>query len=384
MHNMQPFTIDVSQDILDDLSRKLKTTILPDQGSNRGWYAGTNIEYMSNLLDYWRSGYNWRKQEAELNRHHQYTTEIDGVTIHFIHEKGKGPDPKPLILTHGWPDSFYRFHKVIPLLTDPASHGGDPAHSFDVIIPSMPGFGFSSHTPMASSRVADLWAKLMTDVLGYQKFGAAGGDLGTGVTRDLAVKYPDLVTAIHLTDTGYPIGVEDMSSASAELKKFLADCQHWWMTEGAYIMMQSSKPQTLAYSLQDSPVGLAAWVTEKFFAWSDNKGDLDNSFTRDELLTHIMIYWVTGTIGSAIYTYAENARAVFMQPGGPKPPAKVTAPTAVASFPKDAVPVVRDWAAMNVNVQQFTKMPAGGHFGAWEEPALYSRDISSFFYSTNP
>lgn len=384
MHNMKPFSIAVSQDILDALSRKLKTTVLPDQGLNRGWYAGTNIEYMSSLLDYWRSGYDWRKQEAELNKYPQFTTEIDGVTIHFIYQKGKGPDPKPLILTHGWPDSFYRFHKVIPYLTDPASQGGNPAHSFDVIIPSMPGFGFSSHLPMAGGMVADIWAKLMTDVLGYQKFSAAGGDLGTTVTRELAVKYPDRVTAIHLTDTGYPIGAEDMSNASGELKKFLADCQRWWMTEGAYIMMHSSKPQTLAYSLQDSPVGLAAWVTEKFFAWSDNKGDLENSFTRDQLLTHIMIYWVTGTIGSAIYTYAENARAVFMQPGGPKPPAKVTAPTAVASFPKDAVPVVRDWAEMNVNVQQFTQMPAGGHFGAWEEPALYSRDISTFFYSINP
>jgi pimeloyl-ACP methyl ester carboxylesterase len=214
---------------------------------------------MKELADYWQHKYDWRKHEAELNRFAHFKAEVDGVSIHFIHERGKGPNPTPVILTHGWPDSFYRFHKVIPMLTDPGRFGGDTNNSFDIIVPSMPGFGFSDRIAMADAAVADLWAELMTEVLGYEKFAAAGGDVGSGVTKSLAASYPDRLTGIHLTDVGYPDGSIDFSELPPAEQEFNGFIQHWWYTEGAYNMLQSTKPQTLAYGLNDSPVGLA-WL----------------------------------------------------------------------------------------------------------------------------
>jgi pimeloyl-ACP methyl ester carboxylesterase len=375
---IRPFEINIPQAALDDLQERLKRTRWTDQAQNSGWSMGTNLDYMKELADYWQRKYDWRKHEAELNRFQQFKTDVDGIEIHFIHEHGRGGNPTPIILTHGWPDSFYRFHKVIPMLTDPEKYGGKAEDSFDVVVPSMPGFGFSQRTAMPDTAVADLWAKLMTEVLGYERFMAAGGDLGTGVTKALALKRPDLVTAIYLTDVGFPNGSEDFSTLTPAEQQFARKSQQWWFTEAAYNMLQSTKPQTLGYGLNDSPVGLAAWIVEKFYAWSDSKGDIEKHFTKDELLTNITIYWVTETINSSIRMYQENARALYATGERPKPAERVEVPTGVASFPGEAVPVPREWAERNVNLKHFTEMKQGGHFAALEEPERYAKDLREF------
>ncbi len=379
MKNVTPFKIEVEQGVLDDLQTRLRQTRWTDEPENAGWNYGTNPAYLRQLVTYWQKEYDWRRQEAALNMFPQFLTEIDGTTIHFIYVKGKGKKSMPLLLTHGWPDSFYRYYKVIPLLTDPGRNGGNPEQSFDLIIPSIPGFGFSGHVAHNSDRIAGIWVKLMTEVLGYSSFYAAGGDLGSTVTKSLAVQYPQLVKAIHLTDVGYPNGSEDwskMTPAEQEYGKFI---QYWWHTEGAYTMLQSTKPQTLGYGLNDSPVGLASWILEKFNSWSDNKGNIENSFTKDELLTNIMIYWVSGTINSSIRMYLEEARAAYGG-GGPKSARRVEQPTGVAIFPGEAQ-FPEEWANRMANVRRFTKMPKGGHFAALEEPALWTAEIADFFYS---
>lgn len=370
---MQPFQINIPQSILDDLQQRLQRTRWPDEVAGVGWDHGTNLAFLQQLVGYWQNRFDWRAQEAKLNQFSHFRTEVDGVGIHLIHERGKGPNPIPIILTHGWPDSFYRFHKLIPLLTDPASFGGDPNLSFDVVVPSVPGFGFSDRKAMTEGAVAHLWAKLMTDTLGYQKFVAAGGDVGSGVTMMLAATYPAQVAAIHLTDVGYPTGQEDFATMSEAEQQFASFIQHWWFTEGAYNMIQATKPQTLGFGLNDSPVGLAAWLVEKFYTWSGNKED---AFTQDELLTNIMIYWVTETITSSARMYLENARAAYGEEAQSRQ--RIEAPAAIAHFPAEA-PLPREWAERRVNVQRFTEMPRGGHFAALEEPELFAQDLREFF-----
>ena len=284
-------------------------------------------------MDYWHYKFNWHEQEVKLNKFSQFKALVDGVNIHFIHMRGKSTNPLPIILTHGWPDSFYRFYKVIPMLTDPERFGGKAEDSFDVIIPSLPGFGFSSRMAMTDRAVADLWAKLMIEFLGYKKFTAAGGDLGSGVTKFLALKHPDVVSGIHLTDVGYPTGQEDLSALSEAEQQFVHLMQRWLFTEGAYILIQTTKPQTLGYGLNDSPAGLASWIIEKFYSWSDCKGSIENRFTKDELLTNIMIYWVTQTINSSIRMYSENARATYVQNTSNNKYVRSQVPAAVASVP---------------------------------------------------
>ncbi len=376
---VKPFKINIPQSTLDDLQERLKRTRWADEPEDSGWRMGASLEYMKALADYWQRKYDWRKHETALNQFKHFKAEVSGVEIHFIHERGKGPNPTPLILTHGWPDSFYRFHKIIPMLTDPEKFGGKAADSFDVVVPSMPGFGFSERKAMTGVAVADLWATLMTEVLGYDKFVAAGGDLGTDVTKALALKYPDVVTAIHLTNVGFPNGTEDFSTMSPAEQQFAGKSQQWWYTEGAYNMLQSTKPQTLSAGLNDSPVGLVTWIVEKFYTWSDSKGDIESRFTKDELLTNIMIYWVTETISSSIRMYLENARAIYATGGGPKPAERVEVPTGVAAFPGEMVSTPREWAERNVNLKHFTEMKRGGHFAALEEPELFVNDLRAFF-----
>lgn len=376
--NIQPFEVHIPNTILNDLQDRLAHIRWPDEIPDSGWNYGTNLGYLKELVDYWQHKFEWREQEVKLNKFDQFKAQVDGVNIHFIHTRGKSANPIPIILTHGWPDTFYRFHKVIPMLTDPEKFGGKAEDSFDVIIPSLPGFGFSDRKAMTDGAVAELWAKLMTQVLGYKKYTAAGGDLGSGVTKCLALKYADVVTAIHLTDVGYPTGQEDFSSMSEAEQQFAGFIQHWLFTEGAYIMIQSTKPQTLGYGLNDSPVGLASWIVEKFYAWSDCKGDIENRFTKDELLTNIMIYWITETINSSIRMYSENTRATYPQNASTAKLVRSQVPAAVASFPADA-PFPREWAERNVNLKRWTKMPRGGHFAALEEPELFVSDLREFF-----
>lgn len=372
------FTVDIPEHVLDDLRDRLSHTRFPDEVEGTGWDYGTNLGYMKELVDYWLHTYDWRAREAELNTYHHFRTDIDGMGIHFIHERGKGPDPLPIILTHGWPDSFYRYYKIIPLLTDPAAHGGDPADAFDVIVPSMPGYGFSERPQdrgMTSARIADLWARLMTDVLGYERFAAGGGDIGSGVSQLLALRHPERVVALHLTDVGFFSLGADIPDLSENEREYLDAIQQLWMQEGAYNMVQSTKPQTIAYGLNDSPAGLAAWIVEKFRSWSDCGGDIERRFSKDELLTNIMIYWATEAIGSSIRLYYENMHALplsFLKQ-------RIDVPVGMAVFPKDFIPPPREWVERRLNVERWTEMPRGGHFTAMEEPDLFVRDIREFF-----
>lgn len=370
--SIQPFQINIPQAVLQDLKERLAQTRWPDEVEGAGWDYGTNLDYLKGLVDYWQNKYDWCVQEAELNRFDQFRAEVSGTGVHFIYERGKGPNPIPIILTHGWPDSFYRFHKVIPMLTDPAGYGGDPNNSFDVIVPSIPGFGFSDRKAMTEDAVADLWVKLMTEVLGYETFAAAGGDYGTLITRSLALNYPDLLIAIHLTDVGYPDSSTNFSTLSPAEQEFAGFIQKWWMEEGAFNMVQSTKPQSLAYGLNDSPVGLAAWILS--FMNARASMDLEKRFTKDELITNIMIYWVTETINSSMRVYYEMAHAM----PAPNRGQRSRVPAAVAHMPLDA-PLPREWAERNVNLKHFTEMPRGGHFSAWEVPDLYAKDLQEFF-----
>lgn len=375
---IEPFTIAVSEAVLDDLRERLSRTRWPDEPEGAGWGYGTDLSYLRELVRYWQDGYDWRRHEAELNRFGQFTADVDGMSIHFVHERGTGPNPTPLILTHGWPDSFHRFHKVIPMLTHPERYGGRAEDSFDVIVPSIPGFGFSERRAMASGAVADLWARLMRDVLGYERFAAAGGDVGSGVTKELALRHPTLVRAVHLTDVGYPTGQESDPPLSAEEQEFAQFIQGWWFSEGAYAMLQMTKPQALAVGLNDSPAGLASWVLS-FVNTGAAEHQVEAAFGgRDALLTNLMIYWVTQTAGSAARMYLEDARAGWSQEGGPQAPARSAAPAGIALFPREAQ-FPRAWAERSLNVQRFVTMPRGGHFAALEEPELFVEELRAFF-----
>jgi microsomal epoxide hydrolase len=375
---VEKFHIQVEEKEFNNLRAKLGQVRWPDQMDGAEWEQGTELSYLQSLVAYWRDSFNWRQQEAELNRLAHFRSEVDGLSIHFIHERGVGHSPLPIILTHGWPDSFTRYQKIIPLLTDPASHGGDPMDSFDVIVPSLPGFGFSSRPNLRgvnSFQVAELWAKLMTKELGYPRFAAAGGDIGSGVTRYLAAAHPELLVGIHLTDIGIlrdllaPSGRTDLTEEELLYK---SKATEWIAREGAYMSLQSTKHQTLAYGLSDSPVGLAGWIVEKFRAWSDCGGDLGRSFTKDELLTNIMIYWVTGTIGSSTRMYYENSHTL-------PPMGQINVPTGIALFPADILLPPQESAERRLKIARWTTMPRGGHFAAMEEPELLADEIRAFF-----
>lgn len=374
---IQPFQIDVPQTVLDDLNERLARTRWPDEIGGAGWDYGTNLGYLKGLTDYWRDGYDWRAQEAELNRFNHYKAEINGFGLHFIHERGKGPNPQPLLLLHGWPDSFYRMIKIIPMLTDPARYGGDPADSFDVIVPSLPGFGFSerpSERGEDAARTAERISKLMTEVLGYDRYAVHGGDGGSPLAQYLAFTHPEAVVGIHLTDIGWHASMTlDRSTLSEAEQGYLNELDQQGMAESGYVMIQGSKPQTLAYGLNDSPVGLAGWIVEKFRAWSDCDGDVERCYTKDELLTNIMIYWATQTINSSIRSYYEgmHSSALFAMQ-------RVEVPVGMALFPKDNPPP-RELAERSLNVQHWTEMPRGGHFAALEEPELLVQDLREFF-----
>ncbi|WPO89004.1 epoxide hydrolase family protein [Chryseobacterium sp. HR92] len=367
---MEPFTVNIPESVITDLKNRIQNTRWPAEPDGSGWNYGTNEAYLKELTSYWMNDYNWKMHEQQLNQYPQYTTRIDGILIHFQYIRGKGPNPKPLILTHGWPDSYYRFHKIIPLLTE-----GE--QSFDLIIPSIPGFGFSDKTTVSSERVADLWKKLMTEVLGYEKFCAAGGDIGMGVVKALISKYPEVLEAVHLTDVGYPTGQEDPATMSEDEKQFAQFVQHWWYSEGAYAMVQSTKPQSLAYGLNDSPIGLAGWIISFINAGSPPEL-IETAFGgKDEILTNIMIYWVTQTIGSSARMYKEDAAALW---SGTHVHHKSNVPAGVLVFPREAQ-FPKEWAERFVHVTSFKKMDEGGHFAALELPHIFADELRSFFYS---
>jgi len=372
------FKVRVPTSALRDLRTRLATTRWPSDLQGAGWEAGTNLAWLQQLVVHWRDRFDWPAQEAAINGFSHFRADIQGQGVHFIHEHGQGPDPMPIVLTHGWPDSFLRMLKLIPLLTDPAAHGGDAADSFDVVVPSLPGFGFSD-APRSRSLgvddVADLFAELMTRVLGYRRFAAHGGDIGSGVTEMLARRHGTSMVGIHLTDVPYwhLFELANVGLSSAE-RDYMAAGQRWQASEGAYALLQSTRPQTLAYGLNDSPAGLAAWIAEKFRAWSDCGGDVERCFTKDELLTHITLYWVTQTIGSSFLPYRV---AQHRQPGNGS--TRVEVPTGLAIFPKDLLNAPRELAERLFDLRRYTLMPRGGHFAALEQPELLAEDIRTLF-----
>jgi pimeloyl-ACP methyl ester carboxylesterase len=379
-----PYTIDIQEAILSDLNSRLANTRWSPRGPDLGWDGGTDANYLREFCDYWRTKYNWRNEEQKLNRLAHYRTEIDGIGVHFVHERGKGPAPFPLVLTHGYPDSFYRFVKLIPLLTDPAAFGGRAEDAFDVVIPDIPGYGFSDKPPKRgyTFRVSDLWARLMTEHLGYERFGAQGGDWGSTITEQLSKQHSNSVVAIHLTDVPFGHLFQKPDDPSPAEQKMFKKNEEWVQKEGAYALIQSTKPQSLAPSLNDSPAGLAAWIVERFRAWSDCGGDVESRFARDELLTNVMIYWVTQSIGTSFLTYFDRANAgamTWMAQGLKNWAGSSTVPAAFALFPADIGQPPREWAERFFNVQRWTEMPRGGHFAAMEEPELLAADLRDWF-----
>jgi pimeloyl-ACP methyl ester carboxylesterase len=372
-----PFKINVPDSVLVDLKQRLARTRFPGDIPGSGWDYGTNLAYLKDLVAYWRDKYDWRAAERRLNQFDQFTTNIDGLDIHFIHQRSRNANALPLVITHGWPGSVVEFTKIIGPLTDPAAHGGHAADSFHVVAISLPGFGFSgkpAERGYGPERIAGIIAKLMAR-LGYTRYGLQGGDWGASVSRFAAINDAGHVAGLHLNFcvAGPPPGVKDPNEGVPpnELERTRAR-QAFFETERGYFLEQSTKPQTIGYALDDSPAGLAAWIVEKFRSWSDSNGDVEKSFSRDDLLTNITLYWVTQTATSSARIYYENQRALAA-------PRRVEVPTACAVFPKEISIPPRRWAEAQYNVTRWTEMPRGGHFAALEEPQLLADDMRAFF-----
>jgi pimeloyl-ACP methyl ester carboxylesterase len=374
---VKPFRVAVDDAVLRDLKERLARTRFPDQVEEAGWDYGVELSYMKNLVGYWRDKYDWRAQERKLNELPQFVTEIDGLPIHFVHQRSKEKDALPLVIIHGWPGSFYEFHKIIGPLTDPVAHGGKAEDAFHVVCPSLPGFGFSGK-PRAPgwsvSRMSEVVAKLMAR-LGYTRYGAQGGDWGAGVARWLGNYDSEHVVGIHLNflPGGPPAGLKDPNEGvpQAEIDRMKRRAKEL-ENQRAYGAIQGTRPQTLGYALNDSPAGLAAWVIDKFWAWSDHGGKLEKSFSKDELLTNVMIYWVTQTPASAARIYYERQFHTGGRKGG-------RVPVGCALFPKEINVPPRKWVEAQLNVVHWTEMPRGGHFAALETPDLLVQDVRAFF-----
>jgi pimeloyl-ACP methyl ester carboxylesterase len=376
---IEPFSIPDFKSATVDLRERLVRTRWPEEASKAGWEYGIDVSFVKELCAYWRERFDWRAQVERLAAFHHFRCVVDGIGIHFIHERGKGPDPIPLIMTHGWPGSFLEMLRILPLLTDPEAHGADPADAFDVVVPSMPGYGFSDRPSMAgvnTFRIAELWVGLMKD-LGYGRFAAQGGDFGAGVSTILGWRYAKHVLGIHLNYI--PGSYRPYLAAGEEIapdeKEFLEYLSRWYDEYGAYAHLQRTQPLTAAYGLNDSPAALAAWIVEKFRDWSDCDGDVYRRFTRDELLANVTLYWLTETIFSSFQLYYEGRKAPLQF--GPED--FVNVPCAIARFPKEAPFPPRTWIERGYNVQSWTEMPRGGHFAAAEEPELLAKDIRAFF-----
>jgi pimeloyl-ACP methyl ester carboxylesterase len=372
-----PFRIRVDEAVLTDLKARLARTRFPDEIPGSGWDYGTDLEYLKQLIAYWRDRYDWRAAERRLNELEQFTTTIDGVAIHFVHQRSKQPGAMPLALTHGWPGSIFEFTKIIGPLTDPERHGGRASDAFHVVAISLPGFGFSGHPAgrgYSPERMGRIIATLMAR-LGYTRYGVQGGDWGGIISRYVALNDADHVAGLHLNFciAGPPPGGADPNAgvSSAELDRMQAR-NAYMENERAYQQIQATKPQTLGFGLNDSPAGLAAWIVEKFRAWCDCDGDVEKKFTKDDLLTNVMIYWATQTATSSARIYFENRVA-----GGTQ--ARVTVPTACALFPKEITVPPRRWVESRYHLTRWTDMPRGGHFAALEEPQLLVDDVRTFF-----
>ena len=371
----EPFQIAVPEEVLDDLRRRLATTRWPDPIGADDWTAGAPVGLVRALADHWRDGFDWRAQERALNAWPQVRVRLDDYDLHVVHVPGTGPDPLPLVLTHGWPSSIHEFAKVLGPLTDPAAHGGDPADAFDVVVPAVPGYPFSVAPDRTGTwpEVPGLWRRLMTDVLGYRRFVAAGGDIGAIVTAALGAYHADVVDAIHVQAVFGSTTLADPTLADDE-RAFLEQRAAWARDEGGYAHQQGTRPRTLAFGLSDSPAGLLAWIVEKFHAWSDHGGDVLRAFTPDELLVTPTLYWAGNSIGTSFRPYADTGEIV-----GDSGVPYISVPVGVAVYPGDRPLPVRAYAERHSNVQRFTVLPRGGHFAALEAPDVWIEETRAFF-----
>ncbi len=379
----QPFVIEVGDEILTDLRARIRNTRWPPPAPGAAWDQGTDLDYLRELLSHWADGFDWRAQERALNAFDHFRVELDGCRIHFVHARARRGGGIPLILTHGWPSAFVELLPLVPLLTDPDSHGID-GPAFDLVIPSLPGYGFSERPARVNYRsIARLWHRLMRE-LGYARYGAGGGDFGAGVATLMALDDPAPLLGIHLSNLELsPYMGEAAPSLSEAERAYLGQRQRWDDVERGYSAIQSTKPQTLAYALNDSPAGLAAWVVEKWRSWSDSGGDLDRRFSQDFLLTLLTIYWVTGTMTVSMRDYFDNRwHGVAL---GELDVVRV--PTGIANFARQFAfegEPPREWAQRLYDVRRWTPMPRGGHFAPAEEPELLARDLAAFFASCAP
>jgi epoxide hydrolase len=372
---IERFHVHVDDSVLEDLDRRLAQVRWPDQIKDTGWEYGAPLDYLTELVRYWRDEYDWRAHEARLNQLEHFRTQIDGQSIHFIHARSPHEDAVPLLITHGWPGSVVEFLDVIGPLTEPAAQGGRPADAFHVVAPSLPGYGFSEPTRTRGwnvPRIARAFIQLMGD-LGYRRYGAQGGDWGAQVATRIGALDPEHCSAIHLN---MPIGQrpEDPTPLSEQDAADLAAMRQFQREEAGYALEQGTKPQTLGVGLNDSPAGLLAWIVEKFRAWSDCDGHPENAFTRDQLITNVMVYWVSQTITSSARLYWENQHA-----GSESEPGYVGVPTGVARYPKEVLRFPRAWVEARYHVTHWAEMPRGGHFAAMEQPALFVEDLRAFF-----
>jgi len=385
--NAEPFAIHVPDTVLDDLKARLARTRFPNEPEDAGWMYGADLTYMQKFVDHWQNGYDWRKWEAELNRWPGYKATVDGIDIHFLCEPGSGSNPEPLLVTHGWPGSIFEFHQIIEPLAHPERFGGDPEEGFTVICPSLPGYGWSSapKKPMHPKKIADLWAKMMTQVFGIEKFSAQGGDWGSIITSWLAQRHPDRVNAIHLNMVPLrPCLGEGTPPLSDDEQKWIAAFQKRTALSFGYFQIQGTKPQSLNYGLADSPAGLAGWIVEKFqYRVAEGPGKL-SLHPMDELITNVMIYWVNNAHNSAswIYTAVTHEGGLELERRSDGTPDRIEVPTGFCIFPYDLVPAPPDsWLNRAYNVQHYTRATDGGHFAALEKPKELVADIQTFFRS---
>lgn len=385
----EAFEVAFPQGDLEDLWRRVRATRWADDFANDDWAYGVNRAYLRELVDYWLDDYDWRAQERAINEFTHYKVWIDDVPVHFIREPGTGPKPMPIVMTHGWPWSFWDYHKIIKPLADPASHGGDPEDAFEVIVASMPGFTFSS--PLTKPginawRVADIWQKLMTEVLGFTRYAAQGGDWGAATTMELGHKFPDSIIGLHLTSvprSGYwnnerpwdvTAGNKVPDSLSREEREHALDIQHRIASHVAVHMLE---PQTLAYALQDSPVGMLAWLVIRRRNWSDSHGDVESRFSKDFLLTSTMLYWLTGSFNTSARLYAEAGKDTWTPTHNSDP--LVPVPTGITYLEKDVGRGLGSDAEKQFNVIYKNEHPVGGHFAPMEEPEVVIDDIRATF-----
>jgi pimeloyl-ACP methyl ester carboxylesterase len=379
MSTPKPFTLRVADDEMADLGARLARTRFPDQAPDAPWAYGADLEYIRSLVSYWRDRFDWRAQEARLNAFPQFMVPLHGIDLHYLHVPGQGPDPKPLLLMHGWPGSVFEFIDLIPRLTDPARFGGDAKDAVTVIAPSLPGYGLSfqpDQKRFGIADIADCFADLMTEVLGYQRFAAQGGDWGAFTCSALGVRHPGKLVGIHLNMLSVNPSLPPPAYPTPEEERYADQIRLWAREETGYIQIQGTRPQTLAYGLTDSPAGLAAWIAEKFHIWTDHAGDFETVVHRDHLLANISLYWFTGAIGSSFWPYYDRLHGPWPIPDGKT----VDVPTGYAAFPREIRRPPRSIAEkIYTDIRQWTVMTEGGHFAAMEQPAALASDVLDFF-----